>query len=280
MHFPTITLLSLILFSAVLIAVLVARPGLTSSRGGKIFAFFLLFLLPLVCLGMGTSYHIERSKETTFCLSCHEMEPYGKSLLVDDPAHIPAAHFQNHRVPADVACYTCHANYAMFGGLRAKMHGLKHVYIHYLRTPPAPGAIKLYDPYNNRECLHCHLGARSFEEGAVHTADPDLLPAVKANKLSCISSGCHDVVHGIATLEQREILERRPVTTATGSLEKRLRLAGMLLIAGLLVEAICLLWARPLAFILLVGGGGLLCAAGIAVYLYSLVSTGESTNNP
>ena len=65
---------------------------------------------------------------------------------------------------------------------------------------PAPEAIKLYDPYNNRECLHCHLGARSFEEGAVHTADPDLLPAVKANKISCLSSGCHDVVHNIGQL--------------------------------------------------------------------------------
>jgi hypothetical protein len=60
-------------------------------------------------------------------------------------------------------------------------------------------------------------------------------------------------------------------------LEKRLRLAGMFLIAGLLVEATCLLWARPLAFILLVCAGGLLCAAGVVVYLYSLVSAGEAT---
>ncbi len=66
---------------------------------------------------------------------------------------------------------------------------------------------------------------------------------------------------------------------ATG-LEKRLRLAGMLLIVGLLVEAICLLWARPIAFILLVGAGGLLCAAGIVLFLYSLVSTGEATPEP
>jgi hypothetical protein len=62
---------------------------------------------------------------------------------------------------------------------------------------------------------------------------------------------------------------------AMSRLEKRLRLAGVLLIFGLLVEAICLLWARPLAFILLVCGGGLLCAAGIVVYLYSLASAGE-----
>jgi hypothetical protein len=67
------------------------------------------------------------------------------------------------------------------------------------------------------------------------------------------------------------------VTAEIIGLEKRLRLAGMLLIFGLLVEAICLLWARPLAFILLVALGGLLCAAGIVVYLYSLVSAGGAT---
>ena len=65
------------------------------------------------------------------------------------------------------------------------------------------------------------------------------------------------------------------MTTAMSKLEKRLQLAGALLISGLLVEAICLLWARPFAFILLVCGGGLLCAAGIVVYLYSLASAGE-----
>jgi cytochrome c-type protein NapC len=197
---PTFFLLLLIVFSVALISVLVFRPGLTATQGGKILAFFVLFLLPLICLRMGTTYHIDRSKRTEFCLSCHEMQPYGKSLLVDDPAHLAAAHFQNHRVPAEEACYTCHTNYAMFGGSRAKLHGLKHVYVHYLGTPPAPDAIRLYDPYNNGECLHCHLGARSFEEGAVHTADPDLLPAVKANRVSCLSSGCHEVVHNVASL--------------------------------------------------------------------------------
>ena len=58
----------------------------------------------------------------------------------------------------------------------------------------------------------------------------------------------------------------------TAGLEKRIQLAGILLIVGLLVEAVCLLWARPLAFILLVGLGGFLGVAGIVLYLYSLVS--------
>jgi cytochrome c-type protein NapC len=161
-------------------------------------AFVVLFLLPALCTVMGVSSEFERSKTTEFCLSCHIMAPYGRSLQVDDPTFLAAAHFQNHRVPAGEACYTCHTNYAMFGGIRAKLHGLRHVYVQYLGKPQQP--IRLYEPYNNRECLHCHLGARSFEEGAVHNADPDLLPAVKANRTSCLSSGCHEVIHSVNQL--------------------------------------------------------------------------------
>ena len=205
---PGILLLFLIAVSAILIGVLVFRPGLTATPGGKILAFFVLFLLPLIAAGIGTTYQIDRSKSTKFCLSCHEMEPFGRSLLVDDSAHLAAAHFQNHRVPADEACYTCHTNYAMFGGFRAKIGGLKHVYIHYLGKVPAPEAIRLYDPFNNRECLHCHLGARSFEEGATHNANPYLLPAVKGNQVSCLS--CHQTVHNIAQLNQAKFWKGNP----------------------------------------------------------------------
>lgn len=195
------------LFSAVLISVFVARPGITETRGGKILAFLALFILPILCAAMGTSYELDHSKSTEFCLSCHVMKPFGKSLRIDDPGYLAAAHFQNHRVPPGEACYTCHTDYAMFGGVRAKLRGLRHVYVYYLGKTPAPEAIHLYDPYNNRECLHCHLGARSFEEGAVHNADPDALPAMKANKLSCISSGCHGTVHDVAHLDKAKFRE-------------------------------------------------------------------------
>ena len=201
MPLQTSLIIALVLFSTLLIGALIARPGITSTGGGKIMAFLVLFVLPILCFGMGASSELEHARSTEFCLSCHIMEPYGKSLLVDDPQHLGAAHFQNHRVPADEACYTCHTNYAMFGGIKAKLGGLKHIYVYYLGKPPAPENIKLYEPYNNRECLHCHLGARSFEEGSVHAADPDLLPAIKANKTSCISSGCHEVVHDVGKLK-------------------------------------------------------------------------------
>jgi len=201
MPHATVLIVCLILFSVALIAVLVARPVVTATKGGKILAFVALFCLPIFCGLLGVSREMERAKTTAFCLSCHTMDAYGKSLLVDDPSHIPAAHFQNHRVPPDEACYSCHTNYAMFGGLKVKLYGLKHVAIYYFGTPPAPENIKLYDPYNNRECLHCHLGARSFEDGAVHNADPATLPAIKSNQLSCLSSGCHETGHDISHLK-------------------------------------------------------------------------------
>src|SRR5271167_4624294 len=193
----TALIVGLSLFSAALIGVLVARPGITTARGGKILAFLALFFLPIFCGAMGVSSKMAQSETTAFCLSCHTMADYGKSLYIDDPNHLPAAHFQNHRVPPQEACYTCHTDYAMFGTIKVKLGGLRHVYVYYLGTPPAPQDIKLYAPFNNRECLHCHLGARSFEQGATHNADPATLPAIKANTLSCVSSGCHDTVHNV-----------------------------------------------------------------------------------
>ena len=210
MRLETTLIITLLLLSIVLIGIIVARPSLTATRGGKIMAFMVFLFLPILCTAMGVSSELERSKTTKFCLSCHIMEPYGQSLRVDDPSYLAGAHFQNHRVPADEACYTCHTNYAMFGSFKAKLAGLRHVYIFYFTKPPAPENIKLHEPYNNRECLHCHLGARSFELGAVHNADPDLLPAVKANKLSCVSSGCHEVVHNVGTLAKTKMWSAQP----------------------------------------------------------------------
>lgn len=56
------------------------------------------------------------------------------------------------------------------------------------------------------------------------------------------------------------------------SLEHRLRISGILVILGLIVEAASLLWTRPIAFVLFVGMGGGLLGVGILFYLYSLVA--------
>ena len=129
------------------------------------------------------------------------MADHGKSLYNDDPSFLPARHFQNNSVPRDHACYTCHTDYTMFGTINSKLRGLRHLWVQYAGTIPQPKEIRLYTPYNNRECLHCHLGARKFEEASPHKKAPDLLAKVKSNQLSCMSAGCHEFVHDVANLK-------------------------------------------------------------------------------
>ena len=60
--------------------------------------------------------------------------------------------------------------------------------------------------------------------------------------------------------------------------EKRLRFAGICLAIGLLIEALCLIWATPIAFIVFVAIGGLLIFIGLVVYLHSQLSTAVASD--
>ncbi|MGC1104908.1 MAG: NapC/NirT family cytochrome c [Candidatus Acidiferrales bacterium] len=175
--------------------VFLIRPSITVGPAGKIVAFIGLAILPALCLVGGMNTHVQRSETTRFCTSCHVMIPYGRSLYVDDPNYIPAAHFQNHRVPANEACYTCHADYSIYGPLKDKIRGLTRIYMQYVSTPPNP--IRIPGGWDNHQCLHCHAGARDFEENAIHSA---VMDSLTSNQMSCISSGCHDTIHNIAGL--------------------------------------------------------------------------------
>src|ERR1700741_2377885 len=124
MHLQTALIIALVSFSIAFIAVLVVRPGITATPGGKVMAFLALLILPILCAAMGISSELDRSKTTNFCLSCHIMEFYGQSLRVNYPSYWRPALFQNPRAPADEASYTCHTNYGMFGSFKAKMGGL------------------------------------------------------------------------------------------------------------------------------------------------------------
>lgn len=55
-------------------------------------------------------------------------------------------------------------------------------------------------------------------------------------------------------------------------MERRLQRSAVFIILGLLVEALCLAWRGPLAFVIFSVLTGLLLFAGIASYLISLVS--------
>lgn len=62
------------------------------------------------------------------------------------------------------------------------------------------------------------------------------------------------------------------MTNVAPGLIRRLRLSGLLVILGLIVELVTLFWAHPTAFLVFLGLDGLLVGAGVLLYLFSIVT--------
>jgi len=178
----------LIVLTIALAVVFLVRSSITVGATGKILAFVGLCVLPALCIGTGWSVQQERSELTSSCIACHSMESHGKSLYVADPSYIPAQHFQNHLVPPDKACYTCHTDYARYGSFEDKLRGLKYIYMQYVSTPPK--TIRISGAYSNLQCLHCHADARGFSDNPAHNA---IMGSLTRNQISCLT--CHEMIH-------------------------------------------------------------------------------------
>ncbi|HVB40643.1 MAG TPA: hypothetical protein VNE83_07055 [Terriglobales bacterium] len=61
------------------------------------------------------------------------------------------------------------------------------------------------------------------------------------------------------------------MSTSAVRLERRLRLAGSLIVAGLLIEAVTMAFVHPIAMMSFVFLGGGFLGAGVLVYLLTLV---------
>ena len=63
---------------------------------------------------------------------------------------------------------------------------------------------------------------------------------------------------------------------ATGApTERQLKIAGVLLLVGLLVEAFFLFWTRPIGFVLFVGISGSTIGLGVVLFLLAVLSRHE-----
>lgn len=175
-------------------------PELTGGRAGRWLLFATLLVMPGLMLLTGVTTTLKKSTQREFCRSCHEMQYYEKSLLIDDSSFLPAVHFQKGLIPAETACYECHTDYTLFGSVSAKFDGMKHAWVHFLGTVPEPGKIEPYHKYPNKNCLRCHAGARPFEENEKHIGEDAGLAKLYADEVSCLAKGCHDVKHKIAEL--------------------------------------------------------------------------------
>ena len=55
-------------------------------------------------------------------------------------------------------------------------------------------------------------------------------------------------------------------------LQRRLKIAAYLLVAGLVVEAVTLYWSSPMSFMFFIGVSGALVGLGAIVYLVAIVA--------
>ena len=181
-----------------IVALLFFGAGVLSAHTvGRVVLLVGLLALPVLLSAGNISYGFHQSSTTAFCLSCHEMRPHGKSLFVDNRQALAAVHYQNRFVDRETVCYSCHKDYAMFGDVKAKLNGLRHVWAHYIAG--VPKKIELYQPYPNSNCLHCHDDMRRFVEGPAHKP---VLSALYAGTTSCLS--CHRIAHDMAKVDAGE----------------------------------------------------------------------------
>ena len=193
MHLTRIAIYILISVNFFLCLYILYEQRIILRAAGKILILVGVFILPLILFFLTMGTIIDHSKATSYCLFCHVMKPFGQSLQVNDEFSLPAVHFQNRLIPIQEACYTCHRDYSLFGPIKDKILGLKHIYNYYFRKSRNQ-PIKLKEPFKNTNCLICHDGARRFIENEIHR-DDNLLANLRAGKASCLDDGCHDVVH-------------------------------------------------------------------------------------
>jgi hypothetical protein len=166
---------------------LVRRSALdTTARW--ILAVAFLVLSPLV-YALSFALSLNGSKPVAFCNSCHIMEPYVADLENPDSEHLAALHFQ-YRWIANDQCYTCHSDYGLFGGVDAKLAGLRHMWFYYVAGWETP--IKIRGTYDNDRCLHCHGPVKGYREVPVHKKHE---PAIDASEMSCLGGKCHVSPH-------------------------------------------------------------------------------------
>lgn len=190
---PAVIIVSLSVAAVLAAAAYLAAPALVEQRWGRIALLAGIVAIPALTSGASLSYGVRESGTTRFCLSCHEMRPYGKSLFADNQRALSATHYQNRLIDRDHTCYSCHADYGLFGDLKAKVNGLRHVWAHY--SGRIPEKIALYQPYSTGNCLKCHDDGRRFQEAPGHAA---VLRELVEGRRSCL--GCHMPAHDMASV--------------------------------------------------------------------------------
>ena len=168
-----------------LIGIGVSLKGERRTAGRMWILLLGVIVLPCLTVFFGVGAAMDEAKRVDFCGGCHEMTSNYEDLRNPESTNLAAVHYQNRYILTD-QCYSCHTQYTMFGGVGAKLSGLRHVWHHFTGDYEKP--IKLRGEYKIVNCLHCHGEAKRFREK--HSA---FLNAIDNGEMSCLN--CHSQIH-------------------------------------------------------------------------------------
>ncbi len=182
---------------------LIFRPHLGTTT--KIVLLFGIGVFPITTAMTGNYSGFEATTKREFCGSCHVMKPY--KLDSDDirSTSLAARHARNGMF-GEANCYACHADYGMFGTIKTKAGGMRHVYEYLLNyrnmsLEEAKEKIHIRAPFKNTTCMHCHStenpGWNAVREHA------SLVDRVRMGEVSCASEGCHGPAHPFSKLAKK-----------------------------------------------------------------------------
>jgi nitrate/TMAO reductase-like tetraheme cytochrome c subunit len=203
-----IAITSSVLAVLIIIVYLIKRPPL--YLGTQLWLFFGLGVLPIGTALSGNVAGMEATEKVQFCSSCHVMLAHTGDAQDPHSQSLAARHSRNPMFGSE-SCYTCHADYGMFGVVFTKINGMHHVY-EYLRKYQKRSLedvlpeLEMYEPMSNRTCQQCHSGSnrlwQSVDEHSAASAD------LSSGKLSCASEGCHGFAHPFSKAARKQRAER------------------------------------------------------------------------
>ncbi len=199
--------------AALLIQHLWRRPALTPDT--RLRLLFGLGVFPILSAGAANIKGFQSMESRKFCGSCHVMIPQATDSRNHQSHSLSSIHARNKFFGED-NCYSCHADYGMYGFVVTKMGGMRHVY-YYLtkfRSVPVDEAkreIRINKPLPNGNCMECHTTtAPDWLEIGDHAS---AVEGVRNGSISCASPGCHGYAHP-NTKTAAELELARPVGDA------------------------------------------------------------------
>lgn len=180
---------------AILLWYLIWRPPFAYAT--QLWLFAGLGVLPIGAAVAGNVEGMHATKQVHFCGSCHVMTAHTGDAFDPRSQSLAARHSRNPMF-GEESCYTCHADYGMFGAVFTKINGLHHVseYLTKYRAKSLEEALpelELYKPMPNSNCMQCHsTTTRVWRSVGDHESS---LSDLRSGKVSCASVGCHGYAH-------------------------------------------------------------------------------------